>query len=381
MYPVSKVSIVRCCEYDFKKVKEAIQKVLEPLGGLSQFVRPNTKVLLKPNCLTDSLPQKAVTTHPVFLGAVIEMAKECGARVFVGDSPGIKPLSGVLKKTGMYDVIVKSGAEVIEFKGSGGFAPDPSDTFRQMELAKEIKDGFTIINLPKLKTHVYMQLTLAIKNIFGCIVGLRKSQWHFRCGTNMQLFTRMLVDNYKHVSPPLTILDGIIGMDGNGPVNGRVRHFDIIAASADGVSLDRIVAHLAGFGEGEYQIINAAREKHAGETDLNKIDFIGGNLEDFVFDDFQRAQNVIQGNPALPFIPASLMKSLFTTKPKQNKAKCILCGECVKICPIGAIRIEAKNLKFDYDNCIRCFCCHEICQYGGIDIYKNLLNRIPDLIK
>lgn len=370
------VSAVRCDRYELEQLKESISEVLAPLGGLSRYVRPGKKVLLKVNCLTDARAEKAVTTNPVFLNAVIDLVKECGAEVLVGDSPAIKPLSMVLKKSGMHDVLTKTGVHAVAFKNSKAVLPHKSDTFHYMEIAGEIDDFDLVINLPKLKTHIQMQLTLAIKNMFGCIVGARKSQWHLKCGVDRKAFATMLADNYRHISPALTILDGIVGMDGNGPVNGRIRHFDVIMASTDGVAIDSVISHLAGFDKDEYLVLNAAREKGVGQADLGKIDFIGGRLEEFIFQNFQKAEAKELETVPIPFISARVMKSYFTPRPKQNISNCVLCLECAKICPPKVIKQKGKRLEFNYDDCIRCFCCHEICQHNGIEIYKGLIYRV-----
>lgn len=367
------VSAVRCDKYELKTVSDAILEAMEALGGLSRYVQPGKKVLLKPNCLTDAKAERAVTTHPIFLHAVIDLIKRCGAEVFVGDSPAIKPLSMVLKKTGLLEVIEENGAKVLPFSNSKPVSAHHTDSFHFAEIASDLDEVDLIINLPKLKTHVQMQLTLAIKNMFGCIIGARKSQWHLKCGVDRIAFATMLVENYRHTAPVLTILDGIVGMDSNGPVNGRVRNFDIVMASSDGVAIDRIVSHLAGFDEYEYLIINAARKKGVGQTEIDKIEFVGGNLADFMFLDFIKAETAELEAVPIPFISAKTAKSYLTARPRQNISNCTLCLECVKICPAQVIKPNGKILEFNYDDCIRCFCCHEICKYDGIEIHKGLL--------
>jgi uncharacterized protein (DUF362 family) len=103
-----------------------------------------------------------------------------------------------------------------------------------------------IINLPKFKTHSLTLLTLGVKNLFGCIPGPRKALWHLKAGEDRKTFAQILVDVYQIIHPSLTILDGIVGMEGNGPNSGQPIPLGLILASGDSLSLDQIVCDLLG---------------------------------------------------------------------------------------------------------------------------------------
>ena len=85
---MDKVSIVRCNDYDIQHVYESVSRSIELLGGMSRFVKPGMKVLLKCNLLMRKRPEEAATTHPEVAAAVARLVKEAGAIPIIADSPG-----------------------------------------------------------------------------------------------------------------------------------------------------------------------------------------------------------------------------------------------------------------------------------------------------
>lgn len=204
------VSIVRCKEYSYELVRSSIEHALKPMGGVENYVRPGDKVLVKPNLLSDSKPEKLVTTNPTVVKAVIDLVKEAGATPIVGDSPGLASLRKAARVAGIEDVVNSTGAQLAEFKNSVPL--NNGHIFKNIEVAEELRYCDKVINLPKLKTHVQMAVTLGIKNMFGCVVGKRKSQWHLMAGMDRRYFATMMVELYQTIKPTLTIMDGIIAM-------------------------------------------------------------------------------------------------------------------------------------------------------------------------
>ena len=96
-----------------------------------------------------------------------------------------------------------------------------------------------VINLPKVKSHVQMTITLGVKNLFGCVPGKMKAWWHMEAGKDCQRFAQMLVETAQAIDPDLTILDGIIGHEGNGPSGGEPRRLGVLGASQNVYALDR----------------------------------------------------------------------------------------------------------------------------------------------
>ena len=215
----SRVSLQKLEAYNPDNTLTAVKKLLEPLGGMSAFVSPGQKVLIKPNLLSGETPDKAVTTHPEIVRAVIKLAKKAGGEVTVGDSPGSGSPESVARKSGIFDIVKEMGCQFVPFETAVTIQPKEGSQ-HSFEVAKEILEADVVINLPKLKTHQMMGLTCGVKNMFGAIVGLRKIRLHLQAGTDKAFFALMLLELCEALAPALTIVDAVIGMEGEGPGSG-----------------------------------------------------------------------------------------------------------------------------------------------------------------
>ena len=361
------VSVVRCGEYDRPKTMLAVQDAVGLLGGMGEFVKPGDRVLIKPNLLKARPPEAAVTTHPEVVRAVIRLVQEQGGKALVGDSPGMGDLKKVAERAGILDVVNEEGAqledlaEAVQVKNTG--------RFQHFEIARAAYEADVLINLPKLKTHGMTTLTGAVKNLFGCIPGKRKVQWHFNTGVNHELFMKMLLELYLVLKPRLTIMDAVVGMEGNGPGSGDPRYIGALLAGTDAVSVDTVAAHLLGVNVDKLPLLRAARSQGTGETDLNNILLLGDPLESFAVEHFRLPPQTHLEWP-LPEWARRSLKNAFTTRPVVNRDLCIQCGICQGHCPQGAIEERGKRLEIRYRDCIRCFCCQELCPQGAITVEK-----------
>lgn len=203
------------------------------------------KVLVKPNILAPHPPESAVTTHPALVRCLVEVLKNLGAKVIVGDNPGV----------GGYGRSKKSADACGLFEASMGcflnLGQNPvqqrveSKYFDSLAISREVLEVDEIVNLPKLKTHSLTVLTGAIKNTFGYIAGGDKMRIHASCPTPMQ-FAEALVDIYSLRPPTLNIMDAVVAMEGNGPANGSPIRLGKILASDNAVSLDAVAVHFLG---------------------------------------------------------------------------------------------------------------------------------------
>src|SRR3990172_5856481 len=213
----SSVSIVKVHSYNEEEVWIGLRKSIDLIGGIKNFVKNGDRVLLKPNLLYGKPPEKAVTTHPSIVRGMVEIVREAGGVPSIGDSPGMESLGKAAEKSGIKRVADETGCPLVEFNHPVLPKKGTDQFFKQLEIDRSVLEADVIINLPKWKTHGQMLLTLGVKNLFGCIPGPRKALWHLKAGQDQKLFARMLIDVYLTVRPALTILDGIVGMDGNGP--------------------------------------------------------------------------------------------------------------------------------------------------------------------
>ena len=360
----SSVSIVKCPNYDENKVLSGLRRSIDLIGGIQTFVKKGHHVLLKPNLLYGKSPEKAVTTHPAIVKGVIEIVREAGGVPFIGDSPSIGSLMKAAEKAGIKAAADEMKCPLVEFnrpvlppKGGGRI-------FKQLEIDQTVLEADVIINLPKWKTHVQMLLTLGVKNLFGCIPGPRKALWHLKAGEDRKTFARILVDIYQVIQPSLTLLDGIVGMEGNGPNSGRPIPLGLILASGDSLSLDQIVCDLLGISRKSLLTNRVAFEQGLGK---DKIDVVGERVEDVKISNFQ-FPTLSQMDWNLPGFLTKALKNAFTSRPFIEEERCKACDRCEEICPPKALARKGKDLIFDYEQCICCFCCLEVCPEGAISI-------------
>jgi uncharacterized protein (DUF362 family)/NAD-dependent dihydropyrimidine dehydrogenase PreA subunit len=360
----SSVSIVKCPNYDENKVLSGLRRSIDLIGGIQTFVKKGHHVLLKPNLLYGKSPEKAVTTHPAIVKGMIEIVREAGGVPFIGDSPSIGSLMKAAEKAGIKAVADEMKCPLVEFNRPVLPPNGKGKIFKQLEIDQTVLEADVIINLPKWKTHVQMLLTLGVKNLFGCIPGPRKALWHLKAGEDRKTFAQILVDLYQVIQPSLTLLDGIVGMEGNGPNSGRPIPLGLILASGDSLSLDQIVCDLLGISRKSLLTNRVAFEQGLGK---DKIDVVGERVEDVKISNFQ-FPTLSQMDWNLPGFLTEALKNAFTSRPFIEEERCKACDRCEEICPPKALARKGKDLIFDYEQCIRCFCCVEVCPEGAISI-------------
>lgn len=233
------VSLVRCQSYDRTELQSSLEILLAPLGGMTSVVKPGDRVLLKPNLLTGARPGKEAITRPEVVYAVAKAVLDAGGKPFLGDSPAFGSAHGVAKSGNYLPLMAELGVPIVEFHGKR--YETVSDSFNHLLLSKEALEADVVINLPKVKSHMQLTLTLGVKNLFGCVPGKMKAWWHMEAGKSSDRFGDMLVETAKAIQPDLTILDGILGHEGNGPSGGEPRSLGLLAASTDVFALDRAI--------------------------------------------------------------------------------------------------------------------------------------------
>lgn len=359
-----KVSIARCNRYNDQSVRDSVTKLLEPLGGIRSFINKGDKVLLKPNLLKPARPEKAITTNPVLVEAIVREVQSAGGLVSIGDSPGIGKMDKVFKETGMTDVALRTGAKLVEFRDSIEAKTCRGSHFNSLEISKDVMEADKIINLPKVKTHAQMHVTLGVKNCFGCIVGKRKPQWHFKAGVSREHFADLLLDIYHMVNPVLTIADGIVAMEGNGPGSGDPRKVGLLFASSNAIAMDRVIVKVLGLNQREVPLFHAAMKRGFISPSVANTQIFGPALSGLKVDNF-KAPEIIDLMFGPPFIRRYL-KNAMTARPNVDHQACTLCMDCVKTCPVEVMSVKEKKIDIIHDECINCFCCQEICPQGAI---------------
>jgi uncharacterized protein (DUF362 family)/NAD-dependent dihydropyrimidine dehydrogenase PreA subunit len=367
------VSIVRCSDYS--NAKSAIKESLNLIGGLEKIIVPGNRVLIKPNVLAIRPPEDAVTTHPAVVSAMCELVSEVGGIPILGDGSGIvKPgsttTSQALKVSGIEDVASRCRAELINFETYGYVEVDVPNAreFSRLHISKAIIEADVIISLPKLKTHELTLYTGAVKNFFGTIPQKNRKQAHFLEDRNR--FGEAVVDIYSVVKPHLAVMDGVVGMEGNGPSNGTPISAGVILASYDCVALDIVASELIGIDPLKVPTNKAALSRGFG---IERPEIVGKSLEE-VKVSFKRPEGGITAK-----MPSFLMRALrrqLTVKPFINTSSCAFCKACVLNCSAHAIEEVGKSLKINEEKCIQCYCCRELCPKDAVGIKKSFLLKL-----
>jgi uncharacterized protein (DUF362 family)/Pyruvate/2-oxoacid:ferredoxin oxidoreductase delta subunit len=369
-----KVVLAAAADYQRETVEASLQQVLEPLGGMTAFVRPGQRVLLKPNMLAGRPPERAVTTHPEVVRGVIRLAQQAGGIVSVGDSPGVGSPRQVAERCGLMAVIEETGATFAPFTETVRVRP-PGQTFRELEVARDLLDAEVVVNLPKLKTHQMMGLTCAVKNLFGGVVGLRKPHLHLQAGADKALFALMLLELAEHLAPTLSIVDAIVGMEGDGPGSGDPVQIGALLAGAHPLAIDTVATELVGMRSEAVWTQQVARASGRAGSRLEEIELLGEPLRSLRPKQFRPAKStdIHFGIPAplRPYLDRSL-----SARPEVDAQRCRLCGLCVEHCPPRIMRIAEGRLEIDHKACIRCFCCQELCPHGALQTRQGLLLRL-----
>jgi uncharacterized protein (DUF362 family)/Pyruvate/2-oxoacid:ferredoxin oxidoreductase delta subunit len=361
---MSKV-IFKKSTYHYDTLRPNIFDMLDAIG--SDLFQGNPRVLIKPNFLSPAKPERAILTHPLVIRAVTEYVLSKGGQPQISDSPALGSFEKLLKEGG-YDRAFK-GLEVSLKALEESVKVDIGEPFGQIEIARDVMEADMVINLAKLKTHSQMLLTLGVKNLFGCIVGFRKPEWHLRAGVDRDVFARLLVQIYNAVKPAVTIVDGILALEGQGPgKSGTPRRLGILVGSRDGVEVDRAICRMLGI-EPNLLLTN----KVASEMGMfsNQV-LINGDFH--IIYDFKLP--VLGPLTFGPRLFQKVMRKHLIQRPVVDDSLCTRCAECRQYCPAKAISFKRGKMNFDYDSCIRCYCCAEICPYGAVTAAETLPGKI-----
>jgi uncharacterized protein (DUF362 family) len=317
----STVSLMRAESYERSQLRADLEELLAPLGGMRAFVKLGDRVLLKPNLLTGSRMGKECTTRPEIVHCITEMVREAGGKPFLGDSPAFGSAQGVAIANGYAPLLDELLLPVVDFQGKR--YPTGSEDFNHLLISKEAMEADVVINLPKVKSHVQLTLTMGVKNLFGCVPGKMKAWWHMEAGKDSERFGTMLVETARTIAPNLTILDGIIGHEGNGPSGGEPRPLGLLAASSDVFALDRAVVEILNADPAKIPTIAAAQQLGISPA-LEEIDFVLRSPQELQVLDWKFPEKMMPIDFGAPRVLKSTFRHLyirFIKEPMEMYAK------------------------------------------------------------
>jgi len=406
----SVVALVPCPDYEGERVAGAVARGFELLEP--EPLPTGKPVLLKPNMLRPSPPEKGVTTHPSVFSAVARFLREKVADLVFGDSPnGIFAPQAAAERSGLAAEARALGIPLADFETEEEVRNPSGSQNRRFVIARGIVEAGAIVNLPRLKTHSLTTITGALKNIFGAVPGKRKAEFHIK-HPDVEGFSRMIADLNGLVRSRLVVMDAIRAMEGNGPSAGDLVDLGLLLFSTDPVAVDAVCCRIVGVDPLSLPLIRIAQEIGVGNASPDAIEIRGARLADHA-----RARFAVPPRSLTEKIPGFLYriaKDLLVAKPIIDDFLCVRCGECVKTCPTqpkalsqeprnprqgrgamnpreyrGAMNPReyrgARNVpsaapggipRYDYSLCIRCYCCQETCPEGAISVQDAPLGGI-----
>lgn len=375
------VYIVKCADYESVRVYSAMKKLLID-NGLLDFVKPDMTVGIKANLVSFLKPEAAATTHPEALYALSRLINELGAKVVIGDSPGGLYNSAFVERvyaaTGLKNIECEEIALNRDYSQSDAQFPE-ARVLKTFQYTSWLDNCDAVINFCKLKSHGMMGMSAGAKNMFGVIPGTMKPEYHFRF-KNPEDFARMIIDINDYFSPALTVCDGVIGMEGNGPTAGTPRHIGCLLAAQNPHKLDLVCSDIIGLDPKEIPTLMAAAERDYIPKDLSlpeiEGDYSGIKLDDFKNVEVRNSLLFTGKGGVLSTVFGGILQNLLASRPVLKAEECVGCRECFKICPAKAITMEDNKPQINRKQCIRCFCCQEFCPKGALKVKRTVIAKI-----
>jgi len=344
----NKVSVVKCSTYKNEEVRKALESSLKNIDF--QF-KHGMKVLIKPNLLSATLPEKAITTNPIIIEELCKILKKRNAQIWIGDSSAFDT-DQALETCGMNKL--SKYAKIINLEGEKKKDFNLGKNTHRIPLPKILFNVDLVINVAKMKTHGLTLASLCVKNLYGCIPGRLKEQLH-RILKTPKDFSKLLLSLEETINPHLNIIDGIVGIEGDGPAaSGTIIKPGLILAGRKAPAVDIIATEIMGFSK------NSVKTNKLSKISRKEIEVIG-NAKDI------RLKFKKPSTYTIPIFMA-LMKVFPQAKIEFNKELCKRCHLCETKCPVKAITLNTDDgfPKCNWKKCIRCLCCIEVCPHKSV---------------
>lgn len=363
----------------FDGIEAAAHRIIAHIGGMDSVIRGATIAILKPNFVAGRNAETGSTTSFPLLKAVAEEVRACGAEPVLCETPGTEfDRDATYTILGVEQFCAEHGIRIVRVDPEGGeqdwveLRPAGAKRLRHFRIPRLLSEA-RLINLPVLKTHVVSTMTLGMKNPMGILPRPDRRAMH-TFGIDQSI-----VDMNRGITPDLTIVDGSVGQDGEGPLYGEKADLQVLVAGRESLAVDLVCCQLVGVKPRDIPHVKLALQqlgkpswKVVGE-DVRVIKKFRlpqqKTLYRFIFWmmyplDYPYTWMAERGKHLCTTLYGT---GLVGTRPHINAETCTRCGVCVDTCPLPQV-IDLKTLKVNYQTCQRCLLCYEACPENAISV-------------
>jgi len=226
------------------------------------------KVLIKVNFITERTWDTGATTDPIVVEAIIKKLEDLPVKVYVVESDAtMTNADKAFEATGMKDMCSRNGVEWLNLryvKDKVTLAVPNGEVLKSITVPRLVTES-AVISAAKLKTHSDTGVTLGMKNMFGLLPDKFKGKYHLKG------ISKVVVDINTVLRPALTVIDGFVGMEGEGPIDGTPVQMNLIIAGTDPVATDATACRVMGINPYEIKHIRKAYEKGIGSSEAQVL--------------------------------------------------------------------------------------------------------------
>ncbi len=363
----------------FDGIEEAAHRVIEQIGGMASVLKGAKIAILKPNFVAGRAAETGSTTSFALLKAVAEEVHACGAEPVLCEMPGTEfDREATYTILGVEQFCHEYGIRILRIDPEGdehdwvAVRPEGAKKLRRFHVPRILNEA-RLINLPVLKTHVVSTMTLGMKNPMGILPRPDRRSMH-TLGID-----QCIVDLNLGIKPDLTIIDGSVGQDGEGPLYGDKADLQVLVAGRNSLAVDLVCCQLVGVKPRAIPHLKLALEQ-IGKPSWTLAGEDVGVIKKFrlpAVKPIYRFVFWLMYPLDYPYTWLSergkhLCTTLYSTglvgtRPQIKEEQCTRCGVCVETCPLPNV-IDLKTLKVNYSTCQRCLLCYEACPENAISV-------------
>ncbi len=365
-------------ERTFDGIEQAAHRVIAQVGGMASVLKGAKVAILKPNFVAGRNAETGSTTSFALLKAVAEEVRACGAEPVLCETPGTEfDREATYTILGVEQFCADNGIRILRVDPEGGddwveLQPEGAKKLRRFHMPRILSEA-CLINLPVLKTHVVSTMTLGMKNVMGILPRPDRRSMH-TFGIDQSI-----VDMNRGIKPDLTIVDGSVGQDGEGPLYGDKADLQVLVAGRDSLAVDLVCCQFVGVKPRDIPHLKLALEQLGKPSwtvvgeDVSVIKKFRlptqKPLYRFIFWmmyplDYPYTWIAERGKHFCTMLYGT---GLVGTRPQIQAEHCTHCGKCVEACPLPNV-IDLTTLKVNYATCQRCLLCYEACPEHAISV-------------